>query len=266
MGASTEGLFSKLFGKKKPETKKEEFIIDWYRANIVDDKLRAGLTIRPTMVTINDGFGKWLCRAGRPITGISNLLSAVQGDTRHYKSLWDKQTRVSKKAWDVQTRFNAVLYRMSDAPYEKVMETVLSFKGKLPTTVVDVASGDRTKLLGNKDGVSGEPQVTRQSFEVSGTLDDVNALLKFAINELWTEFDTFEVPQGYDFTDPPFRGYVDELQKDPRFDEIMSVLNAHLEPTFSETYNEGIEHISGSTDTLFWSLLELIRKMAVEAK
>jgi hypothetical protein len=259
-------FFKKLLGIKTEDkdnqlTKNEESDMSWLDKYTNDDVLTDAVKAKTTKFSV--GKNPMFVKDNKPVTSVAEFMSELDKDINSISSIMSRYGSIAIKADKIVADLNKQAEKAKD--YDTLRSVILKFKDKLPKSLAETVKQDKTKLLGNSVGLlndDGEIALSTKPFNQEimmepATLEELNKLLSYwvKLGEVWRDIEVDHV-SGLDFTDPPFRGYSDELSDD---DEVMEILNSYLHPTFDENFDI-IYPLENRTWELMDACITLIRK------
>lgn len=249
---STEGFFDffkKWFSDKdEPKTEAEVSVYKWVTENTQNDKLKPHLSLVGDSVTISLPGNLLLGRKLPTALSVTDLVRELSKDLPNYSQTKLKHVSSFNTANAIK---NALSKELDKAlhDFELFRKITLSYKNKLPAPY----------KLGDEEQITPLRDAQRITVGIV-SIDDLNALLKVA-NGIWMQSwrleDALGDTLGLDASDPPFRGFIDEIDDDQ---ELMNILNPYWHPEFEERYPNPIEAMTERMSDIYSTAIELIRK------
>lgn len=276
---STEGLFdfvTGIFGKKKKKDLEEREIPnwEWISDNVKNGKLRDGLEIVGGTFAIPSRNARVMYRKGEQV---KDVYKEFQADLGELEKLYATRSKPILKANKLLLAFEQDIDSLPNGvSWEKLKSVMLKYKDKLPPSDVSSFKEPSYAFLGNGNlsftaNMHGHKGYRSESgykegkavanFEVSK--EEVIQLLKLQA-ELTTFSASIQTDVGSDFigssidaSDPPFRGYMDEINSDP---EALKVLDFFHYGVFDANFTGLISNINDRVDFLSDTIWYIVRK------
>lgn len=248
---STEGFLGKLkdwlFSKDEKKSKSDITNGKWVTDNTDGSSLNDGLELTVNELEVKLPENLLLDTKLTGVITVKELANHLKSNLSKYDPAKVRGYKTSQDANRIKDSLSGDIDDIED--WDVFKDTVLKYKGKLPApyelpddpTIAKL--GERMSLTVKVDDIS-----------------QINDLMKVA-SELWLHFwrlsDSSSHEGGLDYSDPPIRGFTDELEDDS---EIFGILKHYLHPTFEDRYPNPTDEMVDRLDKIYNLIIDLIRR------